>query len=99
MFHLRLHNLAKPFTSMLKTTPTQSTKNLPSDMAEDAEVGSQTSSMTRSAKNLSALVDMPEDAEVDKGDGSDKETVKKSPFFKKPNVSTGYFNSLCSKKR
>ena len=47
-------------------------------MAEDAEVDSGTSSTTRSAENLSALVDMAEDAEIGgNGDGGDDETVKK----------------------
>ena len=80
---------------MLKTTPTRSAENSPSDMAEDAEVGSGTSSITRSAKNLSASVDMAKDAEVGEGDGGDDETVKRSPS-KKPNVPTGYLTSLRS---
>ena len=82
---------------MLKTTPSQSAENLPSDMAEDAEVGSGTSSTIRSAKNLSASVDMAEDAEVGEGDGCDDETVKQSPF-KKPNRPMGYLTSLHSEK-
>ena len=65
-------------------------------MAEDAEVGSETSSTTRSAKNL--LSDMAKDAEVGgNGDGGDDETVKKSPS-KKPNVPIGYLTSLRSEK-
>ena len=67
---------------MLKTTPTQSAKNLPLDMAEDADVGSETSSTTRSAKNSSASMDMAEDVEVGEGDGGDDETVKRSPSRK-----------------
>ena len=66
-------------------------------MAEDAEVGSGTSSTTRSAENSSALVDMAEDAEVSEGDGGGDETVKQLPS-KKLNIPTGYFTSLRSKK-
>ena len=66
------------------------------DKAEDAEVGSGTSSTTRSAKNLSASVDMAEDAEVGKGDGGDDETVKRSPLFKKSNGPMGYLTFLRS---
>ena len=68
-------------------------------MAEDAEVGSATNSTTRSAKNLSASVDMAEDAEFDEGDSDNNKTVKRLPLFKKPNVFTGYLTSLCSEKR
>ena len=64
-------------------------------MAENAEVGSGTSSITRSAKNSSASVDMAEDAEVDECDGGDDETVKRSPS-KKLNVPIGYLTSLRS---
>ena len=64
-------------------------------MAEDAEVGSGTSSTTRSAENSSASVDMAEDAEVGESDGGDDETVEKSPS-KKPNVPIGYLTSLRS---
>ena len=50
-------------------------------MAEDAEVGSGTSSTTRSAENSSASVDMAENAEVGgNGDGGDDETVEKITF-------------------
>ena len=38
---------------MLKITPTQSAKNLPSDITENVGVGSKTSSTTKSAKNSS----------------------------------------------
>ena len=66
---------------MLKTTLTQSAENSPSDMAEDAKVGSGTSSTTRSAKNSSASVNMAEDAEVvGNGDGGDNEIVEKITF-------------------
>ena len=67
---------------MLKMTTNRSAKNLSvSDMAENAEVGSKTSSTTRSAKNL--LLDIAENAEVgSNGHGNDNETVKKSPFKK-----------------
>ena len=51
------------------------------DGAEDAEVGSGTSSTTRSAENSSASVDMAEDAEVGgNGDGGDDKTVEKITF-------------------
>ena len=80
---------------MLKTTPTRSAENLPSDMAEDAEVESGTSSTTRSAESL--LSDMVEDAEVgSNSDGGDNETIKKSPLSKKSNVPMGYLTSLRS---
>ena len=46
------------------------------DRAEDAKVGSGTSSTTRSAENLSASVDMTEDSEVGESDGGVDETVK-----------------------
>ena len=50
-------------------------------MAEDAEVGSRTSSTIRLAENSSATVDMAEDAEVGgNDDSSDDETVKKITF-------------------
>ena len=68
---------------MLRTSPTWSAENLPSsiDGAEDAEVGSKTSSTTRSAKNLSASVDMAEDVEVGgNGDGGDNKMVEKITF-------------------
>lgn len=82
---------------MLRTSPTQSAENSPSDMAEDAEAGSETSSTTRSAENLSASVDMAEDTEVGGGgDGGDDETVKRLPPSKKSNVPTGYLTSLRS---
>ena len=61
---------------MLKTTPTRSTKNSSSNIAEDAEVGSGTSSTTRSAENSSTSVDMTENAEVGEDDGGNDETVK-----------------------
>ena len=65
------------------------------DGAEDAEIGSGTSSTTRSAKNSSASVDMADDAEVGEGDGGDDEMVKRSPS-KKLNVPIGYLISLRS---
>ena len=69
------------------------------DGAEDAEVGSGTSSTTRSAENSSASVDIAEDAEVgDNDDGGDDKTVKRSPS-KKPNVPMRYLTSLRSRKR
>ena len=78
---------------MFKTAPTRLAKNSPSDMAEDAEVGSRTSSTTRSAENLSASVDMAEDAEVGENAGDNDEMVKRSPF-KKLNVPIGYLTFL-----
>ena len=50
------------------------------DMIEDADVGSGMSSMTRSAKNLPASKHMADNTKVGEGDGSDDETVKKSPL-------------------
>ena len=84
---------------MLKTTPTRSAENSPSSMdrAEDAEVGSGTSSTTRSAKNSPS--DMAEDAEVGgNDDGGDDKTVERPPS-KKPNVPMGYLTFLRSGKR
>ena len=52
------------------------------DRSKDAEVGSGTSSTTWSAGNLSASVDIVEDAEVSDGDGGDNQTVKRSPSKK-----------------
>ena len=82
---------------MLKTTLTRLAENLSSHMVKDAEVGSGTSSITRSAKNLSLLVDMAEDAEIGDGDGRDNKTVKRSSC-KKPNILMGYLTSLRSGK-
>ena len=65
-------------------------------MAEDAEVGSGTSSTTRLAENSSASVDMAEVAEVGEGDGNDDETVERSPLSKKPSGLTEYLISLRS---
>lgn len=80
---------------MLKTT--RSAKNLPSNMAENAEVGDGTSSTIRSAENSSASVNVAEDAEVGSGgDGGGDETVERSPPSKKSNVPTRYFTSLRS---
>ena len=79
---------------MLKTTPTQLAKNLPSDIAENAEVRSGISFTTKSAKNLS--LDMAEDAKVGgNSDGGDNETVKKSPS-KKSSGPMAYLISLRS---
>ena len=68
-------------------------------MAKDAEIDSKISSTTKSAKNLSALIDMAEDAQVGKDDSSDNETVKRLPLSKKPNVSTEYLIFLYFGKR
>ena len=63
-------------------------------MAEDAEVGSETSSTTRSAKNLPS--DMAKDAEVGgNGDGGDNETDKRLPSRKSSRLMR-YFISLRS---
>ena len=68
------------------------------DRAENAEIKSGTSFITRSPKNL--LSDMAEDAEIVSNDDSDDDkTVKRSPLSKKPNKSTRYLTSLHSKKR
>ena len=80
---------------MLRTTTTRLAKNLPLDMAGDAEVGSGTNFTIRSAENLP--LDMAEDVEVGgNGDGSDDKTVKRSPFSKKLSGSIGYLISLRS---
>ena len=79
---------------MLRTTTIRSAKNLPSDKAEDAEVGCRTSSTTRSAKNLPS--DKAEDAEIGGNDnGGDDETVKRS-LSKKSSRPTEYLTSLRS---
>ena len=49
-----LNKLAEPLTSMLRTITAKSAKNLPLDMAEDAEFENRTSSKTRLADNSSA---------------------------------------------
>ena len=94
-----LNKLAKPLTLILKTASIRSAENLPLSIngAEDAEVGSGTSSTTRSAENSSASVDMSEDAEVGEDDSGADKTVERSPS-KKPNVPTEYFTFLRSKK-
>ena len=93
-----LSKLAGPLTSILRTISTRLAENSPlsMDRAEDAEVGSGTSSTTRSAKNLSASVDMAKDAEVGESGGDDDKTVEKSPLFKKSSGPIGYFTSLHS---
>ena len=59
------------------------------DGAEEPEVGSETSSTTRLAKNLPS--NMAENIKVgSNGDNGDDEIVKRSPFSKKPNVFTEY---------
>ena len=68
---------------MLKTTPAWLAKNLPLDLAKNAKVDSGTSSITRSARNLSVSVNMAEDAEVGEDNRSDNKMVKRSPFSKK----------------
>ena len=66
------------------------------DRAEDAEVWNGTSSTTRSAENLSASVNMAEDAEVGEDDGDNNETVKRSPLSKKLSRPMWYLTSLRS---
>ena len=64
-------------------------------MVEDAKVGNKMSSITKLAKNLSASVNMAENAEVNKSDCSDDKTVERSPS-KNSSRSMGYFISLYS---
>ena len=52
------------------------------DGAEDAEVGSRTSSTTRLAKNLSASMDIAEDAKVGENDSGNNKMVKNHLFPK-----------------
>ena len=66
------------------------------DKAEDAEVGSGTSSKTRSAENLWALIDRAEDAEIGEGDNGNNEMVKRSPFCKKLSGLIKYLTFLYS---
>ena len=68
-------------------------------MVENVEFASGTSSTTRLAKNLSASVDMAEDAEIGKSDDGNDKTVKRLPFFKKLNILIGYLTFLYPKKR
>ena len=91
------NKLAKPLTSMLKTTLTQLAGNLPLDMAENVKVGSGISSITRSAENSSASMNMAKNAELGEGDNGDDKMVKQS-LSKKPNLPTGYLTSLRSEK-
>ena len=67
-------------------------------MAEDIKIGSGTSLITRSAKNLSASIKMVEDVEVGDGDGGDDKTVGRSPLSKKSNVPIENFTFLHSGK-
>ena len=68
-------------------------------MVENAEIGSETSPITKSAKNLSVLVDMAEDAKVDKGDGGNDKTIKRSPLSKKLNILIGCLIFLYFRKK
>ena len=90
------NKLAKPLTLMVKTTAIWSAKNLLSDITEDVEISSKTTFTNKLGKNLSALVDIAEDSEVDESNIGDDKTVKRSPLSKKPNVPIGYPTSLCS---
>ena len=83
---------------MLRTIPTRSAKNSPSSMdrAEDAEVRSRTSSITRLDKNSSASVDMAENAKVVESGGGDDKMVERSPLSKKSSGFMGYLISLRS---
>ena len=83
---------------MHRMIKTRSAKKLPLDMADNAEVVSKMCFITRSAKNLSVLVDIAEDAEFGEGDGDNNEMVKRS-LSKNSNVPTGYLNSLRSKQK
>ena len=86
-FNPWFQKFAKPLTSLLKITLTQSAKNLLLDIAEDAMVRNGTSSTTKSAKNLS--LNIAEDVEVGgNGNGGDDETVERSFLSKKPNGPT-----------
>ena len=59
-------------------------------MAKNAKVESETSSITRSAKNMP--LNIAEDAEVDgNGNGGDNKTIKRLPLFKKPNIITEHY--------
>ena len=85
---------------MLKISPTQSAKNLPSsiDRAENAEIGNRISYITQSAKN--SPLNMAEDPEVvGNGDAGDDKMVKISLIYKKTNKPKEYFTSLHFKKR
>ena len=67
-------------------------------MVKDIEMGSEISSIIKSAKNLP--LNMVENAEVGGNtDDDNNETVKKLLFFKKLNVLIGYFTSLYSGKK
>ena len=67
-------------------------------MVEDAEVENRISSITRSAKNLSASETWLRMLRLLSIVIVDDETVERSPF-KKPNVPTRYLISLCSGKK
>ena len=83
---------------MLKTTPTQSAKTLPLDMAKDAKVESGMSSTTRLAENSPS--NMGGDVEfVGNSDGGDNKTIKRLIFSKKSNILIGYLTFLRSGKR
>ena len=80
--------LAKSLTSIFQTSPIQSAKNLllSMDRTKDIKVGKRTSFTIRLTKNLTALVDKAEDADVGNGGSgcnkSNNKKVKKSPFKK-----------------
>ena len=76
-------------------SPTQSAENslLSMDGAEDAEVGSGTSSTIRSARNLPS--DMAKDAKVgSNSNGGDDKTIERSPLSKKSSRPIGYLTFL-----
>ena len=83
---------------MFKTITIRSVENLQLNMDKNIKIGSGISSTNRPAKNLSSLVDIAEDAEVGKTEGSDNKTVKKSPS-KKLSGPRRYLTSLHFGKR
>ena len=83
---------------MLRMTTTKSAENFLLDMAENTEVDSKTSSITRSAKNSSASENMAKDAKIDKGDSGDDETVKKLLFSKSQMYLWGILSPYALKK-
>ena len=86
-------SMAKPLTLMIRITTTRLAKNLPSDIAEDTEVGNGTSSTTKWDKNLPS--DIAENAVIGgNGDGNNGEMVKRLPLSKKPSGPIKYFTSL-----
>ena len=97
-FHLGLKQVSRTTHLNAQNNYNQISQELASvrNMAEDAEIGSRTSSTTRSVENWAS--DMAEDAEVGGNcDGGDDKTFEKSPS-QKLNVSTRYLTVLRSVK-